>query len=204
MKRDCNHRDLLKLGAAGAGMAVTGLGLPNKTKARDKPVRIGFVGVGDRGSYHLDCALGMEGVEIPAICDIKKSYLYRAERWIKEENKPAPTLYGRGRTDFLRMMENEDLELVICCTSWEWHAPVMVAAMKNGKNAVSEVPIVITADEAWEIVETHESTGKWATLSLKKTPFVPCIRKNSLGWGVFVSKFNVIIFPFTVLISAAL
>jgi len=183
MSSDLNRRDFLKLGAAGAGVAVSRLGLPNKTKAQDRPIRIGFVGVGDRGSYHLDCALGIEGVEIPAICDIKKSYLYRAKRWIEEEGRPTPRLYGKTRTDFVRMMETEDLDLVICSTSWEWHAPVLVSAMKNGKNAVSEVPIVIKIDEAWEIVETHESTGKWATLGFKSynSSFRDVIKQGLLG-----------------------
>lgn len=39
--------------------------------------------------------------------------------------------------------------------------------MRNGKHAVSEVPIVLTLDEAWEIVETWETTGRWGTLGLE-------------------------------------
>jgi predicted dehydrogenase len=40
--------------------------------------------------------------------------------------------------------------------------------MNNGKHAVSEVPIVLTLDEAWEVIETSEKTGKWATLALEQ------------------------------------
>jgi hypothetical protein len=39
--------------------------------------------------------------------------------------------------------------------------------MQNDKHAVSEVPIVLTVEEGWEIVETWEKTGKWATLGLE-------------------------------------
>ncbi|MBA7555709.1 Alpha-N-acetylgalactosaminidase [subsurface metagenome] len=66
------------------------------------------------------------------------------------------------------MCEQEDLDVVICSTSWKWHAPVCLAAVKNGKHAVSEVPIILTLDEAWEVVETSEKTGKWATLALEQ------------------------------------
>ncbi len=38
-----------------------------KTK---KPVRLGFVGVGSRGTGMLKVALTLEGVEIPVVCDI--------------------------------------------------------------------------------------------------------------------------------------
>ena len=133
MAKNLNRRDFLKVGAsAGAGIAAAGLVSPGKVDAQiNRPVRIGFVGVGDQGSSHLDMALGMEEVEVPALCDIKDSYLYRAKSWVENSGRPSPKLYGKTRTDFERMMDNEDLDLVVCCTSWEWHAPVMIAAMKN-------------------------------------------------------------------------
>ena len=44
-----------------------------------RPVRLGFVGVGDRGSYHLDIALGMDGIEVPTVCDIIPAVLHRTQ-----------------------------------------------------------------------------------------------------------------------------
>jgi len=169
MKRKFNRRDFMKItSVAAGGYAFSGLGLAQSVEEDEKPLRIGFVGVGDRGSYHLDAALGIEGVVIPAICDIKDGNLYRAKRWIEDAGQASPTLYGKGNTDFVRMCETEDLDIVICATSWKWHAPVCIAAMKNGKHAVSEVPIILSLDEAWEVVETSEKTGKWATLALEQ------------------------------------
>ncbi len=148
---------------SGAALATA----PAKAQRLTRPVRLGFVGVGDRGSYHLDIALAMDGIEVPAVCDINPAVLHRAKTWIEEAGKPSPELYGRSRTDFERMCEQEDLDCIICSTSWKWHAPILLAAMRNGKNAVSEVPLMQTLDEAWEIVEMHEKTGKWATLGFK-------------------------------------
>lgn len=168
--RNYDRRDFLKMSAVG-GAALAGLGLPKKASARAadaKPVRLGFVGIGGRGSYHLDCALGIEGVEVPAICELKPDRLYNAKRWIEEAGQPTPRLYDRGPKDFERLCQEEQLDAVICATSWEWHAPICLAAMRNGKHAVTEVPIVQTTDEAWEIVETFEKTGKWATMGLEQ------------------------------------
>ncbi|MCZ2077147.1 MAG: Gfo/Idh/MocA family oxidoreductase [Bryobacteraceae bacterium] len=125
-----------------------------------KPIRAGIVGVGDRGSYHMDLLLGTDLVEIPAICDINPDYLYRAKRWIEQAGKPSPELYDRGKTDFERLCERSDLDLVVCATSWEWHAPVCIAAMKAGKHATTEVPAALTVDECWEMVEVSEKTRK--------------------------------------------
>ncbi len=164
-----NFLGISATGVAGASLAATQASAQSVTQGSidGRPVRLGFVGVGDRGSYHLDIALGIDGIEVPALCDINPHYLHRAKRWIEESGKPSPKLYGRDRTDFERMCAEEDLDCVICSTSWKWHAPILLAAMRNGKNAVSEVPLIQTLEEAWEIVETYEKTGKWGTLGFK-------------------------------------
>ncbi len=175
--------------AAMGGLALAGIGMPmgvlaQKAANSSKPIRLGFVGIGGRGSYHLDTALGIEGVEVPAICEIKPARLHRAKRWIEDSGHPTPRLYDRGPTDFKRLCEEEDLDAVICSTSWKWHAPVCLAAMNNDKHAVCEVPLVQTLDEAWEIVETFESTGKWASIVIGgfgDMTLLNMVRKGLLG-----------------------
>ena len=168
MSSEHNRRDFLKYAAVGTvATAELGQKASGQVSGGDKPLRLGFVGVGDRGSYHLDIALGIEGIEVPALCDIDDKYLYRAKTWVEESGRPAPRLYGKTKTDFERMCEQEELDCVICCTSWKWHTPCCLAAMRNDKHAVSEVPIILTLEEGWEILETWEKTGKWATLALE-------------------------------------
>ena len=146
-------------GAASAAIATTAAAQSQSSGAT--PVRLGFVGIGGRGSYHLDAALGIEGVEVPALCEIQPDRLERAGGWVEQSGRPAPRLYGRGERDFERLCAEEDLDCVICATSWSWHAPVCIAANRHEKHAVSEVPIVLTVDEAWSLVEAFEQTGKW-------------------------------------------
>jgi predicted dehydrogenase len=185
MSSELDRRDFLRISTvSAAGLALSRNSLGEQTPSSGKPIRLGFVGVGNRGSYHLDCALGMEGVEVVAVCDIDDTALYRAKRWIEEAGQPSPHLYGESRSAFKELCEKETLDCVICCTPWEYHAQVCVASMKNGKNAVSEVPIVITLEEAWEIVETHEKTRKWATLGLEgfgDLTLMNMVRKGVLG-----------------------
>ena len=63
MNNNYNRRDFMKLSATGIGvMGLAGMTSEKKTKAEetssaDKPLRIGFVGVGDQGSSHLDLSL---------------------------------------------------------------------------------------------------------------------------------------------------
>jgi len=183
-----NRRKFVKLSSAAVGGAAILSNFPGAVSAMNpqsgKTIRLGFIGIGGRGSYHLNAALGMEGVEVPAICEVIPKRLQQAKKWIEESGRPTPKLYSKGVTDFKRLCETEQLDAVICSTSWEWHTPICLAAMNNGKHAVSEVPISVTLDEAWQLVETYESTGKWASLGLqgfRDLALLNMIRQGMLG-----------------------
>jgi predicted dehydrogenase len=182
------RRKFVQVSTVGGTAILSGIGLPKElslqNRSDNRTLRLGFVGIGGRGSYHLNAALGIEGIEVPAICEVIPERLQQAKKWIEEAGLPTPKLYDKGVTDFKRLCETEKLDAVICSTSWEWHTPVCLAAMKNDKHCVSEVPIVLTLDEAWQIVETYESTGKWATIGLEgfgQLAVLNMIRQGILG-----------------------
>lgn len=58
------------------------------------------------------------------------------------------------------MCETEDLDLVFTATPWEWHVPVCIAAMENGKHVATEVPAAIEMEQCWQLVEASEKTGR--------------------------------------------
>ncbi len=70
--------------------------------------------------------------------------------------QPAPALYTRGPRDFERLCAEADVDLVYTATPWEWHVPVMLAALRHGKHAATEVPAAMTLDDCWAIVEAAE------------------------------------------------
>ncbi|MBE0460834.1 MAG: Gfo/Idh/MocA family oxidoreductase [Candidatus Aminicenantes bacterium] len=169
-----NRREFLKLGAA-AGLGTVFPRPGNLTHGKnpyiDKtliefkvppidPVRIGFVGVGGMGSAHVRNFLKIEGVEIRAVCDIVEKKVALIQEWVVEAGQTKPRGYSRGEWDFLRLCEQEDLDLVFTATPWRWHVPVCVAAMKAGKHATTEIPAAVSLDECWELVETAEKTRR--------------------------------------------
>jgi predicted dehydrogenase len=177
------RRDLLKLGAAGLGLGaasslapeylLAGTGLepqvrPAPGAAPETPlavpplerVRVGFVGVGLQGGSHVENFLKLEGVEIIALCDINEPRVREVAGWVTAAGRPEPRLYGRTPTDFVRMCETEEMDLVFTATPWEWHVPVCVAAMENGSHAATEVPAAYTLEDCWKLVEVAESRQK--------------------------------------------
>ncbi len=126
---------------------------------KDKPVRIGFVGVGGRGAGMMRYSLGIKGVQVPAVCDVHAGRADAAASAVERTGRKRPELYTNGEADFERMMDRDDLDAVFIATPWEWHTPMAVCAMKKNKYAGVEVPCAITLDECWQLVKTSEETG---------------------------------------------
>jgi hypothetical protein len=180
MPEHLDRRDLLKLSAAGLGLAAAGsmlgcgtedahrsaapsLGGAPSELFRAPPmavVRMGFVGVGLQGGAHVQNFLRIPGVEIVALCDIDVPRLEEVASWVEQAGQPRPTTYGRGDTDFERLCQTEDLDLVLTATPWEWHVPVCTAAMENDKHVATEVPAAYTIEDCWKLVEWAERYHK--------------------------------------------
>jgi predicted dehydrogenase len=163
-----DRRGFLKVGAAGAaawaiGQEVLAGDVPG-VKPMDK-VRVGLVGIGARGTVLLKVLLDLEGVEVKAVCDIIEDRVVKGQNLVTATGKAKPTGYSRGETDFQRLCETEELDLVInAVRPWKWHVPISVAAMTAGKHAATEVPASETIEGCWQLVETAEKTHKYCVI----------------------------------------
>jgi hypothetical protein len=172
MTQSSSRRDFIRAGAAAAvGAALVSPRPPALAAAAPAPdqpfrappmerVRVGVVGVGGQGTTHVESLLDIEGVEIGAICDIVVAHAQRSADKVVAAGHPAPVLYTRGPRDFERLCAEADLDLVLTATPWEWHVPVLLAAMRHGKHAATEVPAAMTLDDCWALVETAEKQRK--------------------------------------------
>lgn len=169
MNSELSRRDFVGLAAAGAASLTVATAPGDQSPAffATPPidrVRIGFVGIGGMGSVHVENLLAIEGVELKAVCDIVPEKVARAQEKTVAAGQPKPTGYARGPTDFERLCAEEELDLVYNATPWEWHVPIMLAAMKNGKHAVTEVPAATTLEDCWAVVEAAEKYRKHAVM----------------------------------------
>lgn len=106
----------------------------------EEPVRVGIIGVEGRGMEHLKTLRTIEGVEVPAVCDLNPAAAAKAQETVARAGRKEPDVYAQGAEDFQRLLERSDLDAVIIATPWECHASMAVAAMKAGKYAAVEVP----------------------------------------------------------------
>ena len=64
-------------------------------------VRIGFVGLGNRGILALERYMHLEGIEVKALCDLRKENIERAEHILREFGRPEAENYSE-EVDILR------------------------------------------------------------------------------------------------------
>ncbi len=185
MKKNNGRRDFLKLAALGT--AALGLGTLGKVLANDlsetgyspaadpadrkgksvmglrceplNTVRIAIIGLGMRGEDAVRRLLLIEGVKITAVCDLIPDFVKEANKKITGAGHPPAAEY-LGETDWMKVCEREDVDLVYNCTPWDLHTPIAVYAMKNGKHTALEVPAALTLSECWQLVDTAEATQR--------------------------------------------
>lgn len=123
-------------------------------------VRVGFIGLGDRGSGAVQRLSYIEGVEIRALCDKREAAVKASKKYLQSVGRPVAEEFFGTEDSWKKLAEMPDIDLIYQCTPWVMHTPVAVYAMENGKHVACEVPIARTIDECWQLVETSEKTRK--------------------------------------------
>jgi myo-inositol 2-dehydrogenase/D-chiro-inositol 1-dehydrogenase len=134
--------------SAAAGIAAPMIVSPNVLGGQNKTAPSdefggALIGCGGRGKGTFGC-LG-PGVKMLAQCDVK--FKDRAD------NK---TFY----TDFRRVLERDDIDVVAIATHPGWHALISIAAMEAGKDVVCEKPMCRFISEGRAVAEAEKRYGR--------------------------------------------
>lgn len=115
--------------------------------------QIAIVGFGGMAGWHYDEIQTIENLEIAGIWDIKEERrAYAAEKG----------LYVYGSLE--ELLADSDTDLVLIATPNDVHKPVAIAAMRAGKNVISEKPVTLNSADLQEMILVSEETGKFMTV----------------------------------------
>ena len=135
-------------GIVGAGAALRGRTAEQssgQTVAPSDRVRVALVGCGGMGKSNLRNFVRMPEVQVVAVCDV----------W--DHNRAGAARIG-GRdvqqvSDFRRVADMKDVDVVIVATPDHWHALATIAALDAGKDVYVEKPLAHNIYEGRKIVE---------------------------------------------------
>ena len=165
-KRRTTRRGFLttaSLAACGAPTIVAAAALGTaKAPAASERITVGIIGVGGRGSAHLQAFLPES--QVVAVAD---PYLQRREA----AQQRVEAHYGGARTkgtyrgcaayrDFRELLARDDIDAVSICTPDHWHAVQAVAAAASGKDVMCEKPLSLTVAEGRAVCDAIQRYGR--------------------------------------------
>ncbi len=181
-----SRREFAK-GVAVAGLA-TALGRARVLGANDR-VRLGFIGVGNRGDQVLDGFLKYRDAEVVAICDLHQPYLDFASKKIGTN--------PRQFKSYKALLDLKDVDAVVVCTPDHWHALQTIHACQAGKDVYVEKPLSLCVAEGRRMVEAAQKYKSVTQVGLmrRSAPLVKeavdLIRGGAIGQVTAVRSFHI-------------
>src|SRR6476660_7611794 len=173
--------------AAAAGLA-TALSARRVAGANDR-VRLGCIGLGNRGDQVLSAFLTHKDAQVVAVCDLMPSYLDFASH--KVGTNPEQS------RDYRKLLDRKDLDAVVIATPDHWHALMTVEACKAGKDVYCEKPLSLCVAEGRAMVKAGREHKRVVQCGIQRmsNPFcqeaAELIRSGGIGKVTAVRAFHV-------------
>ena len=162
---------------AGAA-ALASLSYQRILGANDR-VRIGLIGVGNRGDQDLTALMEYADQQVIAVCDLREDYMARAAQ--KARSDPAHF------KDYRRLLELRDLDAVLIATPDHWHALQTIDACNAGKDVYVEKPCSLTVVEGRKMVEAAARNKRVVQVGINRRSSKICreaadaVRSGAIG-----------------------
>ena len=115
-------------------------------------VRVGFVGLGQRGREAVMRWCHLERTDIVAVCDLSADSVADVQQLLRDNGRPAALAFSSAE----QLCDMPNLDLVYVCTDWASHFSMACCALEHGHHVAVEVPAVMTIREAWQLVDLAE------------------------------------------------
>jgi predicted dehydrogenase len=136
-----NRRRFLGCSAA-AGIALAQGKVVDEGLA-ERPIRLGLIGLGSRGTTLLRAALERPAVEIVAVADREPKHRLRAQGIAEKATGSRPEALDGPAP----LLERADVEAVLVALPCDLHAETYIHALRAGKHLYGEKPLAITPAE---------------------------------------------------------
>jgi predicted dehydrogenase len=138
-----NRRRFLGCSAA-ASLALSQGGLAESAAIDGavEPVRLGLIGIGNRGTALLRSMLDLPGTSFVAVCDTDRKHRQRGEGIIEKARGQRPESYDDPR----KVCDRNDIDAVIVALPCDSHVQVYSDVLAAGKHLYAEKPLGITLE----------------------------------------------------------
>jgi len=162
ISKNLSRRQFLVHSASIAGASL-GLRATRALKGdeTESEVRLGFIGIGDRGRHLLGAALAVNDVRIVGLCDVHPRRLKKGLDMVGGSGVRGSRHKPQGFTDWRSLLAAKDIDAVFIATPVFLHHAQTLAALEAGKHVYCEKPLALTPWECREVLAAcHEAEGR--------------------------------------------
>ena len=180
-----SRRDFAKT----AGVATASALSANRVMGANDRVRVGFIGLGNRGDQVLSAFLEHKDCEVAAVCDIYQPYVDFAAKKIGGP----PEQFA----DYRKLLARKDLDAVAIVTPDHWHALMCVEACAAGKDVYCEKPLSLCVAEGRAMVKAAREHKRVVQCGIQRMSSTFCqeaaeaVRSGAIGKVTAVRAFHV-------------
>ncbi|HUG94295.1 MAG TPA: Gfo/Idh/MocA family oxidoreductase [Planctomycetaceae bacterium] len=132
-------------------------GLHASASEKPETVRLGLIGCGGIMTHHVKgLAENRPGAEIVWLCDVDEGQIERISEHIPGVQSAAPKRTSR----YEDVLADRHVDAVIVATPHHWHAPIVLAAIQQGKDVYCEKPLSHVYAEGPPIIEAARRHGR--------------------------------------------
>lgn len=144
-----NRRRFLGCSAA----ASLALARGEVSEAAPTPVRLGLVGLGNRGTTLLRTALELPGVAVVAVADAEPKHRIRAQNIAEKATNLRPEAFDAAGP----LLGRSDVDAVLVALPCDLHAAAYEASLRAGKHLYAEKPLGLSPAECEHLIDVAGS-----------------------------------------------
>lgn len=152
------RREFLKGAALGSAGLAAGWNAASYARVLGANERVNFavIGLHGRGYAHLESIRQNKDTMVTHVCDVDRRELdkFAAETTKQFLTRPV------AETDFRRVLEAKDVDVITIATPEHWHTPMAIAALRAGKHVYVEKPCSHNPREGELLLAAQEKYGK--------------------------------------------
>ena len=154
--------------AAVASSALTASSARAASGANER-IRIGIIGLGNRGNQLIDSFLPHKDAEFVALCDVYSPHIdFAVDKIKKVDSQPFTT------KDYRQLLDRKDIDAVVIATPDHWHARQFIDACEAGKDVYVEKPTSLVVRESRAMVEAARKAKCVAQVGIHRRSVPVC------------------------------
>ena len=159
--------------------------LPKSFFTASNQINIGVIGMNGMGWSNTLAAMEIGNVQLAAVCDVDENVMNKRLAELTQKGKDVSAI--KKYSDYRKLLDNKDIDVVIIGTPDHWHALMMIHACEAGKDVYVEKPVGNSIGECRSMIAAQQrynkvvQAGQWQRSQQHFADAIAMVHSGKLG-----------------------